>query len=207
MGFFTGLLGRLGFSQAQFVITASIITILLTTIGLLWLQKNSADTKLLEQAGNIVQLTNDVAVANDTISQLNIKYALIDAERKRLDSEMRAHLLEKANAKPLIEEKIKYVKVYQNDPTIAKCDLSPQWVYGHNQAATSNYIGGLSNTGTTEGAGLRPTTTQATVNDGEVLEVVTENYTACDNLRHDYIKLKNLYKARTSVKVVIPSGG
>ena len=90
-----------------------------------------------------------------------------------------AHKKIRILTREITTEVIKYVQ----DPTITRCELSPQFVRIHNSAA-----GGMSeDTGASSGTDG----TAGRITDAEVLEVVTTNYSICATNTQNLIALQN----------------
>lgn len=156
----------------------------------LWVKNNG----LVEKAATDAVIISTYTAANEAMAT---KIESDRVELERVDGLLRKAQSEKDNAEPIYRERIVYVKAYRDNPNIAKCNLAPEWVSAHNQAATNPYV--PANNPSTGGIGSNTAGSgQATlVDDGLALEIVNSNYAKYYELKHNYISLLNVCKGVT----------
>lgn len=157
------------------IVGGSLLIGLLSVIGVLYYQNSNYKTDLSTKTTENANLLNN----------LNSHIALLDAVQKEaarlrgIEIELRDTI---ANAKPVIVERIKYVKDYSKDTSVPKSTISSKWVRLHNMLASSPYTANQTDSAGGSGCSTAPTATNncwpedLTVTDDVVLEVVEENY-------------------------------
>lgn len=113
-------------------VTLVLIAGLLSVIGLLWLQNTTYKSENSTLTSTNAQLQTSLT---GYINQLDLERK----ETQRVNDINKDLVFKLANAKPVIQTRIEYVKTYAKDTSIPKCVLSSRWVQLHNLYTTSPY--------------------------------------------------------------------
>lgn len=113
-------------------ITLGLSIIMITIIGVLYLQNSNYQKALKVANDNNVMLSVSLEASKKSLADYVEETQRLNAIAKDLQGVI-------DNAQPVIVERIKYVKQYKDNPNIVKCELSSEWVRIYNMQTDSPY--------------------------------------------------------------------